>query len=143
MSASLPHSPATILAEFLRQKNKVPSGHKLSVNGMQLNASDLALNVHDTESHALAKDMTGNINEATGVQVRIRGLPNEQLAPRLLLIEIGLYLDIVAREPLTFDTSQYLIHSIHRTSNILPLNADERRRWEWSWNGVIRITQTA
>lgn len=142
MSSGLTHSAADILGEFLSQQGKL-TGYTLRINGSTSDVGDKLIAISDTEATGTTKAMTGAVVEYPGIQIRVRGVPDDQLGPRTALNTIGGFLDLAVRQTLSYSGSAYTIHGVHRTSGILPMLADEQRRWEWTWNATIVLTQTS
>lgn len=79
--------------------------------------------------------------EDCGIQIRIRGVPDDQITPRTFLVGLARNLDILPNTAVTYGGSTYRILTIHKASGPLPLNRDAQRRWEWTLNVTATITQ--
>jgi hypothetical protein len=97
--------------------------------------------VYDTPATNRIVTLKGVVYEAPGIQVRVRGLPDSQDAPRSLLLAITKYL-LEEAPGLVVDlaTAQYTIVMVNRTDDILPLQQDDHGRWEWVLNAAVRLS---
>lgn len=143
MSSILTHKTSELIAAILRNAGTLPAGIAISLNSRDSTAPDASVLITDTESRDLRRMQSGVTNEAPGVQVRIRGVPYQQDAPRNLILIVDAILASVARLSLSYAGSVYLVSGVHRTGAVLPFSKDENHRYEWSWNGIVRLIQVS
>ena len=143
MSSVLTHKTSEIIAEILRNSGTLPEGIVISLNGRDSTAPNVSMLISDTESRSLQKRQDGITDEAPGIQIRIRGAPYQQNAPRSLILIVDTMLASVARLSISYGGRVYLISGIHRTGAVLPFPQDENHRYEWSWNGIVRLIQVS
>lgn len=136
------HSPADVLSEYLDQQDLL-GDYTVRCNGGTSDVGDKLISFTDTTPSGIDPLLTGNMVEWAGIQIRIRGIPDDQQTPRRFIADLAQQLDVLPRTTLTYSTSTYTIQAINRTSGPLPLLQDEQRRWEWTINVLAAITQTA
>lgn len=143
MSSVLTHKTSEIISEILRAAGVLPNGTAISLNSRDSTVPDVSVLISDTESRGLQRRQDGITDEAPGIQVRIRGAPYHQDAPRNLILIVDTMLASVARLSISYGGSVYLVSGVHRTGAVLPFPKDENHRYEWSWNGIVRLIQVS
>lgn len=149
---SLLHSGADVLASYLFTTGivTIPSQNKpwpLYLNSMP-EKPDEAITVFDTAGLEDGKVMkTGTTLFHPGYQFRLRVINNSRAVAKGL--EIETYLDSILREEVVIPTrpdvptKTYLLQAIRRTSNVIPIGAEEGgSRLIYTLNGLITYSES-
>lgn len=129
-----------MLSEYLRQQTLLGT-YEVRLNGATSDTGHLLLTFSDTSPSKTSDMLNSNTVEDCGIQIRIRGLPDDQITPRAFLVGLSRNLDILPNTAVTYGSSTYRILAIHKASGPLPLHRDVQRRWEWTLNVTATITQ--
>ena len=134
------HSAADILAEYLTQQSLL-GGSTLRINEADASAADPLLLLTDTGALDTNPTLTFGTVQSAGVQIRTRGIPTDQIGPRATIVAIYEHLDRMAATVVTYGGHTYRIGAVNHVSGPFPINTDDQRRWEWSLNVRLNITQ--
>ena len=139
MGSDLPHSAAAIMHELLITEGKA-TGYDVTVNKRASDKQSLSIAIRDTGAIGTVQFMEGPTSEYPTIQIRVRGKSDDQKGPRTKIVALTEFLEGVKNHLMTIDGTNYRICTITRLSPILPLQEDEKRRWEWTWNGSVSVT---
>jgi hypothetical protein len=138
------HSPADILLAYLEQEDlhiHDTVEWEVMVNIMLPTNPDRIIVGIDTQGSIPIKYHNGTSWDRAGVQLVVRGAPNEITNPRAILHNIESGLLSAHRALITYEDSSYRLHNVQRTSGPIPLPRDQSLRWLWSVNYMLTITQ--
>ena len=127
-------------AEYLTQQSLL-GGSTLRINEADASAADPLLLLTDTGALDTNPTLTFGTVQSAGVQIRTRGIPTDQIGPRATIVAIYEHLDRMAATVVTYGGHTYRIGAVNHVSGPFPINTDDQRRWEWSLNVRLNITQ--
>lgn len=148
------HSPAQVLAQLL-----IDGSIGVAVPDVQTTKPDWAIytnylpdSEHESDQILCIFDTAGLIDgrdqrskqsiDHPGWQVRVRSLGFQVGWAKISAV--SQFLDSVARQSVTVDSSVYTVQGVHRTSPIIPLSPsenDRKRRDAFTLNGMCTISQ--
>lgn len=144
---NLSHDPADIIRHALTDAalGTLPS-EKLSwpanVNN-EPNDPDNCITVYNTTGTVQGRlQATGEFQDRPGIQIRVRGATYAVAYAKIKTIQTYLE-ETVARTVVLIGTSQYLVHSLNRTSDLLHNGKDvtSSKRYTFTVNYYVSITQ--
>lgn len=148
MAGDLTHSPADVIAQVLINLGlgTDPSGsgswpvHVFT----EPDSPDNCLTVYETTGESHGRDqITGETQEHYGIQVRVRSASPKTGYTKARDIAVKLAKNVL-RTPVTIDSSTYLVQSVDKISNVLPVGMDapESRRHLFTINSLTSVKET-
>jgi hypothetical protein len=143
---NLPHTPADILRYALIASS---GGSLPSVNGVwpiyisnEPDLPDNCITIYDTAGKFQGRiQVTGEMVEYPGIQIRVRGIDHQTARTRALLIEN--ILDTVFRRTLvTIGLNTYMVEAVTRTSQTIDAGkaVSQSKRHLFTLNAVLTLT---
>jgi len=112
-------------------KSHLPDGDNIKTN---------AGAIYDTSGIQDMRSMNGKVPEHPGIQIRIRS--NNHDTAYTKIEDIARALDDVFNALITIGTVDYEIQNVSRTSPIVSLGVDEKRRFHFVINYILTIRVT-
>jgi hypothetical protein len=138
------HSPENLLRYLLIDINEgtLPTDNDdWPIGIVEPDSPDNAITIFGTTGVIqLRQILDGKVVERFGAQIRIRATDNITGSAKAQSIVDSI--DQLRRESLTIETSDYLIHSVSRTTSVIPLGREQgTSRYLFTINVLINLTQ--